>query len=61
MTKENEWMIQQLQQIFDQTDDYYQRTLIKATQDIIEEQEKRMDQMEGEMEGTIWSPRKWSE
>ncbi|WP_163583140.1 hypothetical protein [Gracilibacillus saliphilus] len=61
MTEENEWMIQQLQQIFDQTDDYYQRTLIKAAQDIIEEQEKRMDQMEGEMEGTIWSPRKWSE
>jgi DNA-directed RNA polymerase beta' subunit len=61
MTEENEWMIQQLQQIFAQTDDYYQRTLIKAAQDIIVEQEKRMDQMEGEMEGTIWSPRKWSE
>ncbi|MFD2657546.1 hypothetical protein [Gracilibacillus thailandensis] len=61
MTEENEWMIQQLQQIFDQTDDYYQRTLIKAAQDIVVEQEKRMDQMEGEMEGTIWSPRKWSE
>ncbi|WP_228552266.1 hypothetical protein [Gracilibacillus salitolerans] len=59
--EENEWMIHQLQQVFDRTDDYYQRTLIKAAQDIIEEQERRMDQMEGEMEGTIWSPRKWRE
>ncbi|WP_208590213.1 hypothetical protein [Gracilibacillus suaedae] len=60
MTEENEWMIHQLQQVLNSTDDYYLRTLIKAAVDIIEEQERRMDQMEGEMEGTIWSPRKWS-
>ncbi|GAA5417358.1 hypothetical protein Pryu01_02421 [Paraliobacillus ryukyuensis] len=59
--EENQWMIGQLQELFDRTDDYYQRILIKATQDIIVEQGKRMEQMEGEMEGTIWSPRRWSE
>ncbi|MGN8644566.1 hypothetical protein ACTNEO_00590 [Gracilibacillus sp. HCP3S3_G5_1] len=59
--EENEWILEQLKHVFNKTDDYYQRTLIKATQEIVKEQAKRMDQMEGEMEGTIWSPRKWSE
>ncbi|SFL36025.1 hypothetical protein SAMN04487943_101154 [Gracilibacillus orientalis] len=59
--EENEWIIQQLQHILDKSDHYNQRTLMKATQDIIKEQAKRIEQMEGEMEGTIWSPRKWSE
>lgn len=59
--EENEWILEQLKHVFNKTDDYYQRTLIKATRDIVKEQAKRMDQMEGEMEGTIWSPRKWSE
>ncbi|MGP4041049.1 hypothetical protein ACTWP4_14295 [Gracilibacillus sp. D59] len=59
--EENEWILQQLQHVLDKSDHYNQRTLMKAAQNIIKEQSKRMDQMEGEMEGTIWSPRKWNE
>ncbi|MET3698418.1 hypothetical protein SAMN05877753_10959 [Bacillus oleivorans] len=55
------WILQELQRIYDNTSNYNVRTLMKAAQDIIEEQRKRIDQMEGEMEGTIWSPRRWGE
>ncbi|MDX8045818.1 hypothetical protein SH601_07420 [Gracilibacillus sp. S3-1-1] len=58
---ENEWILEQLNQALQTTDDYYERTLIKACQDMLTEQAKRIDQMEGEMEGTIWSPKRWSE
>ncbi|WP_102029027.1 hypothetical protein [Salirhabdus sp. Marseille-P4669] len=57
----NEWILEQIHQAYEKSDDYNTRTLLKAAQDIIKEQVKRIDQMEGEMEGTIWSPRRWSE
>ncbi|MRG86778.1 hypothetical protein [Salinibacillus xinjiangensis] len=55
------WILQELERLFHKTDDYYQRTLIKATEDILKEQSKRIYQMEGEIEGTIWSPKRWGE
>ncbi|UFU01203.1 hypothetical protein KO561_09795 [Radiobacillus kanasensis] len=55
------WIHSELQRLFEKTNDYNQRVLIKATQDIIKEQEKRIYQMENEIEGTIWSPKRWGE
>ncbi|QHS21735.1 hypothetical protein GWK91_01700 [Virgibacillus sp. MSP4-1] len=59
--EQNAWIHEQLQHLFANTDDYNRRTLIKAAQDLIREQEKRIYQMEGEIEGTIWSPKRWGE
>ncbi|GAA0492266.1 hypothetical protein GCM10008986_18170 [Salinibacillus aidingensis] len=59
--EQNAWIHEQLQHLFTNTDDYNRRTLIKAAQDLIREQEKRIYQMEGEIEGTIWSPKRWGE
>ncbi|MGV3466328.1 MAG: hypothetical protein ACO1OT_13675 [Heyndrickxia sp.] len=56
-----EWMLQELQKIYDDSKDYNQRALIKAAQAVIHEQAKRIDQMEGEIDGTLWSPKKWGE
>jgi len=60
MEKE-EWMLQELKRIYDSSKDYNQRVLLKAAQDIIKEQAARIDQMEGEIDGTLWSPKKWGE
>jgi len=57
----DEWILEELQQIYDKSHNYNHLTLIKATQDLIKEQRKRRLQMEGELEGTIWSPRRWGE
>ncbi len=59
--EKSEWVMEQLQKLYDQTNDYNQMTLVKAAQDLIREQVKRIEQMEGEIEGTIWSPRRWGE
>ncbi|TMN21728.1 hypothetical protein [Lentibacillus cibarius] len=55
------WILNQLQETYDMLDDYNQRTLIKAAIGMIQEQSKRTEQMEGQIEGTIWSPKNWGE
>ncbi|WP_018664220.1 hypothetical protein [Heyndrickxia acidiproducens] len=60
MEKE-EWILQELQRIYDKSQDYNEVTLVKAAQDIIREQAKRIYQMEGEIDGTLWSPKRWGE
>jgi hypothetical protein len=57
----NEWILAQLKQAYEKSKDYNTRTLLREAKQIIKEQIKRIDQMEGEIEGTIWSPRRWSE
>ncbi|WP_238985057.1 hypothetical protein [Bacillus kwashiorkori] len=56
-----EWILQELQRVYDQSQNYMEVALIKATQSILLEQYKRIEQMEGEMDGTLWSPKRWSE
>ncbi len=58
---QDEWILKQLQNLYNTSNDYNQRTLMKAAQQIIKEQMKRTDQMEGEIEGTLWSPKRWGE
>ncbi|MGY0693893.1 hypothetical protein ACW2QC_14080 [Virgibacillus sp. FSP13] len=60
MEKE-EWMLQELERVYHNSSDYKQRALIEAARNIIKEQAKRITQMEGELDGTLWSPRNWSE
>jgi len=58
LEEKNEWILQQLEQLYHNAD-FYDKALIKATKDIIIEQDKRMFQMEGELDGTLWSPKNW--
>lgn len=57
----NEWILTELANISDQDSTIKQQALIRATQQIIREQDKRIWQMEGELDGTLWSPKKWSD
>lgn len=61
MMDQNEWMIRELENIFERSRDYKQKALILAIQRLIEEQRLRITQMEGELDGTLWSPSKWNE
>lgn len=58
---QNEWMIQELSGVFERSRDYKQKALIAAAQKLIKEQSVRITQMEGELDGTLWSPSKWNE
>lgn len=61
LMEKQQWLLEQLDKIQQKSTDYNQITLVKATKDIINEQVKRIEQMEGELEGTIWSPKRWGE
>lgn len=61
MDNDNEWMLEKLAHIDDQNSDIDQQALIRATRQIIREQDKRIWQMEGELDGTLWSPKRWDE
>ena len=38
-----------------------EKALLKAVTALIDEQVERIRQMEGELDGTLWSPRNWNE
>lgn len=61
MDNDNEWMLNELAGIDDQNSDIDQQALIRATEQLIREQDKRIWQMEGELDGTLWSPKRWDE
>lgn len=56
---EQEWVIRELDQLFDSSRDYKQKALLKAAADLIREQETRKQQLQGELDGTLWSPGNW--
>ena len=58
---QKEWMIQELERAFEMSRDYKQKALLAAAKRLIQEQTVRIQQMEGELDGTLWSPRNWSE
>lgn len=58
--EEQQWLITQLEKLFNDSHDYKQKALIQATMNIIKEQEKRKEQLQGELDGTLWSPGNWN-
>lgn len=56
---EQDWIIRELDQLFDSSRDYKQKALLKAAADLIREQETRKEQLQGELDGTLWSPGNW--
>ncbi|MEG0288320.1 MAG: hypothetical protein RR548_01295 [Carnobacterium sp.] len=60
MDKE-EWAVLELDSLFADSQDYKQKALLKATSQLIKEQFKRIHQMEGELDGKLWSPSNWGE
>lgn len=58
--EENQWLIKQLEQLEKDSRDYKQKALLQATMALLEEQKKRREQLQGELDGTLWSPGNWN-
>ncbi|MDY0410117.1 hypothetical protein ACFFIS_02590 [Virgibacillus soli] len=54
-------IIEELERISDHHKEYEQLVLIEAAKEIIKEQHKRIAQMEGQLDGTLWSPKNWGD
>ena len=59
--EQKEWLLLELERVIQTSRDYKQKALLKAVRDLINEQVERIRQMEGELDGTLWSPRNWNE
>lgn len=56
---EREWITEELEKAFDNSQDYEQKALLLAVKKLLEEQYTRIEQMHGEVDGTMWSPKEW--
>lgn len=54
-----EWMKQQIKELERKSTDYRQKALYQEFLKLIEEQYKRIEQTEGEIDGRMWSPQEW--
>ena len=58
--EDKDWLMNQLDVLFEASRDYKQKALLLATKELLEEQEKRREQLQGELDGTLWSPGNWN-
>ena len=54
-----QWMLDQIEELENNSKDYRQIALYQAFADLIKEQYKRIAETQGEIDGLMWSPKKW--
>lgn len=58
--EEKEWALNELKRLFDESQDYKQKALLQAASSLLSEQEIRKEQLQGQLDGTLWSPGNWN-
>ncbi len=59
MDDTQDWAVQQLAKMAEAEPAFINKAVLKAAQDLIREQTRRIDQAQQEIDGRIWSPEKW--
>lgn len=59
MNQNNEWTVSQLDKLIAKSLDYKEKALLNGVKEALKEQEKRREQNQGELDGTLWSPGEW--
>ncbi|WP_338476027.1 hypothetical protein [Tetragenococcus halophilus] len=59
MEENIQWSLEQLDQLIKDSHDYKQKALLMGVQELLLEQEKRTEQIQGQLDGTLWSPNDW--
>ncbi|CZR03701.1 hypothetical protein [Trichococcus ilyis] len=60
METEN-WVQERLDCLIEASRDYRQKALFQETKKLFQEQYQRIEQMQGELDGRMWSPKEWSD
>ncbi|AYW46450.1 hypothetical protein LQF61_12295 [Tetragenococcus koreensis] len=61
MEEDIQWSLEQLDQLVAGSLDYKQKALLLGMRDLLLEQQKRTEQIQGQLDGTLWSPNDWGE
>ncbi len=56
---DNAWLLDQARQAAEAAGTYEDQAFFVALQDFIREQSRRIEQAEGELDGTLWDHERW--
>ncbi|KPN79237.1 uncharacterized protein RZ56_10700 [Apilactobacillus kunkeei] len=59
MASQNEWLNQQIEEIKKDETSFKLLSFLDGIKDINQEQQKRLQQSQDELDGRMWSPDKW--
>ncbi|KRN03322.1 hypothetical protein FD13_GL000105 [Levilactobacillus senmaizukei DSM 21775 = NBRC 103853] len=59
MTEETKWLTEQLDRLAQQQPDFTNRAFWLALERVVAEQDRRTEQLGGEVDGRTWSPDRW--
>jgi hypothetical protein len=55
----NQWVLNQIELLLKTEPRYQQRAFYRGLAQMVKEQQKRIEQSQGELDGRLWSPAKW--
>lgn len=56
---EDAWLQEELTYLLTASRDYKQKALILGIKELLAEQQKRTEQLQGRLDGELWSPSNW--
>lgn len=56
---EQEWVLSEVNFLKEKAKSYELKAFYQELEEVIREQYKRIDQAKGELDGNLWSPKKW--
>lgn len=59
MKVEKEWLISEIVTEIDASNSYEEKALLKEALILVQEQYQRIEQSEGQLDGSLWSPKDW--
>ncbi|AQS53874.1 hypothetical protein BW727_101507 [Jeotgalibaca dankookensis] len=57
--EQKDWMLEQINKLAEESQDYRQIALYQAFVDLINEQYRRIEMTQGEIDGRMWSRNQW--
>ncbi|KRL68189.1 hypothetical protein [Companilactobacillus versmoldensis] len=59
MSNQNIWLVEQVKALAKKQPEYEDRAFLYALQSVIKEQQKRTEQIQGELDGRLWNHDNW--
>ena len=59
--EEKNWLMIEIDELLTQVSSYEEKALYASLKKIVAEQYNRLEQLEGQLDGTLWSPKEWGQ
>ena len=59
--EEKNWLMIEIDELLTQVSSYEEKALYASLKKLVSEQYNRLEQLEGQLDGTLWSPKEWGQ